>query len=194
MSGVASCVSGLRVSRATRRVYPVVCSYHALIELRPRHWVRPKFEPVIAKLLNIFSTGPSDVRLGKRRALVASLCAIASLGLVGCADNDLPVAEAGVELEDYTGQKRVEIIVTDNVFTPRHIEISIGTTVVWLNKGRNSHNVLPAEGDVFEKTDLPVGGQVEITFTDLGSIPYYCSIHGTKRRGQTGTIVVTAAS
>ena len=39
-----------------------------------------------------------------------------------------------------------------------------------------------------------VGGQVEITFTDLGSIPYYCSIHGTKRRGQTGTIVVTAAS
>lgn len=137
----------------------------------------------------------------RRNGLVSALAVLLAWVPAGCADNDLTevtlnqptgAGDAAPELTDMTGQERVEVVVTDNVFTPRHIEISVGTTVVWINKGRNSHNVMPSEGDEFPKTDLPVGGQVEVKFDQLGTVPYYCTIHGSKHRGQTGTIVVVA--
>jgi plastocyanin len=136
------------------------------------------------------------IRSGARLLLAGILLAA---GVTACADNDLteytlnqPSNGKGKapELTDLRGQSRVEIVVTDNIFTPRHIMISPGTTVVWVNEGRNSHNVMPSEGDQFNKTDLPVGGQIEVTFDKLGTIPYYCTIHGSKHRGQTGTIIV----
>ena len=111
-----------------------------------------------------------------RNGLVSALALLLAWVPAGCADNDLTevtlnqptgAGDAAPELTDMTGQERVEVVVTDNVFTPRHIEISVGTTVVWINKGRNSHNVMPSEGDEFPKTDIPVRGRVEVKFEQL---------------------------
>ncbi len=88
--------------------------------------------------------------------------------------------------------------VTDNAFTDRVIVVSSGTEVVWVNTGRNIHNVRPAArepgpGWFTEITGEALeGGPGSITFDDAGDFPYYCSFHGTARRGQRGQVIVVA--
>ncbi len=98
---------------------------------------------------------------------------------------------------DLTGSAQVTVEVTDNAFTDRIILVSPGTEVVWVNEGRNDHNVRPsAEGpgpgwftevDVGTLTD---GGSGSVTFEGVGDFPYFCSFHGTARRGQRGRVIV----
>ena len=100
---------------------------------------------------------------------------------------------------DLTGSAQVTVVVTDNAFTDRIILVSPGTEVVWVNEGRNDHNVRPsAEGPGpgwFAEVDvgsLADGGSGSVTFDGVGDFPYFCSFHGTARRGQRGRVVVVA--
>ncbi len=96
---------------------------------------------------------------------------------------------------DLTGSAQVTVEVTDNAFTGRIILVSPGTEVVWVNEGRNDHNVRPsAEGpgpgwftevDVGTLTD---GGSGSVTFEGVGDFPYFCSFHGTARRRPRGGV------
>ncbi len=109
-----------------------------------------------------------------------------------------PVATTAVPIEipddaiDLTGQARVTVVIEDNVFVQRSIVVTAGTEVEWVNKGRNPHNVTPAEDGAFEPLATAVfndGGSGSRTF-DTGTFAYYCSIHGSPNRGQRGTVYV----
>ena len=107
-------------------------------------------------------------------------------------------AEPDVELDDEGASfpangETVEVRALDNIFRDETIEIEAGTEVLWINGGRNEHNILPvgeldgfgAERDVF----LP-GDEYRYLFDTVGVVPYYCSIHGTEDVGMIGTVVV----
>jgi plastocyanin len=91
----------------------------------------------------------------------------------------------------------VEVRSLDNSFRPETLEIEAGTEVLWINGGRNEHNVLPVD-EVAELTtfradtaDFAPGDEYAYVFDTPGVFPYYCSIHGTQEVGMVGTIVVT---
>lgn len=101
------------------------------------------------------------------------------------------------------------VVVLDNSFRPIEVEISAGTEVVFENRGRNEHNILPDsiknDAGLVEllKTDtspaawgvISVDFAPESTYSHVFSVPgtytFYCSIHGAPGAGMYGTIVVT---
>ena len=121
----------------------------------------------------------------------------AAFALAGCG-GDKPGSGAIGSLSDsrfvsQIGRTDVDITVVDNAFDPRYIKISAGTTLTFNNTGRNAHNIVPVEVDAFKGVDLDAFGPGEvatITFEESGDFAYYCSIHGTPKNGQNGTIRV----
>lgn len=89
----------------------------------------------------------------------------------------------------------VEVDALDNRFVEPTITIEAGTTVRFVNKGRNDHNVLPAEGDAWGVQQAQFFPEAEYShaFDTPGTYAYYCSIHGTATVGMTGAITVTAS-
>lgn len=88
-----------------------------------------------------------------------------------------------------------EILAIDNVFDPEDVTIEAGTTVTFVNAGRNDHNVIPeTEGAPWEVPAEEFGPTetAEYRFTEPGEYRYFCSIHGTIDVGMIGTITVTA--
>ncbi len=85
---------------------------------------------------------------------------------------------------------------SDNTFRPDPLEIVAGTEVVFENRGRNEHDVLP-KGDPaattwgVQKESFAPGDAYSHVFTTPGTYAYYCSIHGTDEVGMVGSIVVT---
>src|SRR5690554_821802 len=144
--------------------------------------------------------------LGRTRPLrlgVAALLVGALALLAGCGDDDGGSGRGGAaadlpdvpedEWEDMTGQDTVTIDTRDNTFTPENVIVSPGTKVVWSNRGRNDHNVIPVEEGSFEQIpieDLRPGSEASRTFDDAGEYPYYCSLHATPDRGMIGRIRV----
>jgi len=102
----------------------------------------------------------------------------------------------------------VTVQVLDNSYRPIDIEIAAGTEVVFDNRGRNEHNILPdsvkddaglaemlatdsspaAWGVV--STEFAPGEVFRHVFTAPGVYPYYCSIHGVPGVGMYGVIRV----
>lgn len=113
-------------------------------------------------------------------------------------------APAAVEIPDGAellgGQgETVTVTVKDNVFEPAVIVIKPGTTVKWVNEGRNPHNVAPVVENQFKAVateDFGPGAEYEVTFNEKGQVVYYCTIHGTYdkkkgvTKGQGGAVIV----
>lgn len=80
----------------------------------------------------------------------------------------------------------------DNTFDADAIRVAAGTTVRWTNRGRQDHDVVPAEGDAWgvPVEDFAPGAVYEHTFDQPGTYSYYCTIHGTATRGMVGAVVV----
>ena len=118
----------------------------------------------------------------RTRAVVGAV--VLMVGLVGCGDDEPELVE-GV-------QEPVDAL--DNSFSPEETTVDAGTEIVFANKGRNEHNVVPADEDAdFEipVDELPPGGEpVTRRFTEPGTYDFYCSIHGTATTGMVGTITV----
>jgi plastocyanin len=110
--------------------------------------------------------------------------AAAATALAACGGGDDVTLVEGVE---------APVQVLDNTFRPEEVEVAAGTEVVWDNGGRNDHNVLPVEGDDWgvEAADFEPNDTYRHRFTEPGTYPYYCSLHGTTTKGMVGTIVVT---
>lgn len=96
----------------------------------------------------------------------------------------------------------------DNSFRPAEFEITAGTEVIFENRGRNDHNILPdsvanddelaaslADGEQgvwgVVSTAFASGDSYSHVFTEPGTYSYYCSIHGSPGAGMYGTLVVT---
>lgn len=102
------------------------------------------------------------------------------------------VEPAGVQALPGAGQT-VHVLALDNTFRPVHIDIAAGTEVIWENRGRNDHDVVPAEATDWgvTKQDFPPGALYSRVFAEAGEVSYYCSIHGTTTAGMTASITVT---
>ena len=139
------------------------------------------------------------------RARAAALLLIAVSPLVAaCSDGTSdatgvtePPAAAGTDADSVgdvepTGVV-VEVTALDNTFRPERIEVAVGDEVVWINGGRNEHDVLTVEGDDWGVTvdDFQPGDEYRHVFTEPGEYAYYCTIHGTEKAGMIGTVVVT---
>jgi plastocyanin len=85
----------------------------------------------------------------------------------------------------------VTVQAIDNTFRPDRIEVAPGTEVVWVNRGRNDHDLFAELGFGVTAAEFKPGDEYRHVFTEPGEYPYYCTIHGTPDVGMTGTIVVT---
>jgi plastocyanin len=87
----------------------------------------------------------------------------------------------------------VIVVAADNRFEPQEIEIAPGTEVVWVNRGRNDHDLMSDSAAEFGAVaaDFKPGDEYRFVFTEPGEYPYHCTIHGTSEVGMIGTIVVT---
>jgi plastocyanin len=116
--------------------------------------------------------------------------------LTGCGgDDDTDVAadggteEAAAPLSDET----VFILAVDNSFNPDRQTVPAGATVVWENRGRNDHDIVPedpAASWAVGEEDFTPGDSTEFRFTEPGTYRYYCSIHGTIDVGMPGVLIV----
>ncbi len=92
------------------------------------------------------------------------------------------------------------VTVLDNTFNPETITVAPGTTVTWENRGRNDHNIVPADDaqisqwGVVDKNDFQPKATYSHTFDRPGTYAYYCTLHGTKDKGMKGTVVVEAGA
>src|SRR5829696_6790555 len=87
--------------------------------------------------------------------------------------SDLTLPE---EVVPFTGDP-ADVVALDNSFNAEGISVPAGTTVRWVNNGRQDHDIVP-------------GGTYEHTFTAPGTYNYYCTLHGTESAGMVGVVVV----
>ena len=103
------------------------------------------------------------------------------------------VADSSSDADEVaTSGNVVAVIALDNSFRPQSLEITVGDTVEWENRGENEHNVLSIAGDDWgvEVTDFQPGDVYSHVFTEPGEYAYFCSIHGNEEVGMIGTITV----
>jgi plastocyanin len=81
-----------------------------------------------------------------------------------------------------------EIAMVDDRFDPTSASIERGTTVAWVNKGRNWHSVASFDGS-FESSKISPGEQFTHLFDQSGTFKYICKHHG--MQGMIGVVVVT---
>lgn len=89
----------------------------------------------------------------------------------------------------------VRVLALDNSFRTELTTVAAGTEVVFDNVGRNVHDIVPSQGSSdwgVTQVDFAPGGRYRVVFTEPGSYPFYCSIHGNDETGMIGRIEVTA--
>jgi plastocyanin len=84
----------------------------------------------------------------------------------------------------------VDVKIGDNYFRPKKLAIVAGTTVVWTNRGRNEHDVIPNRGTAFGIDELAPDQTYSFRFDVPGKYSYYCSFHGAPGAGQHATLKV----
>src|SRR5947199_362722 len=79
----------------------------------------------------------------------------------------------------------------DDKFVPVKIEIKVGDSVVWENKGCNTHTAT-ADDKTFDTKDVAPGkSSAPVKFTKAGEYKYYCIHHGKPGGvGMSGTVIV----
>jgi plastocyanin len=136
-------------------------------------------------------------------ALALLLGAVASLGNDDGASRTAvagdPLANGVVDLRGKaTGGSYPEVAVQvlDNAFDGEAIRIDPGVRVVWRNRGRVPHDIVPVDPSQFDghfgegATHFTPGKQYEYTFDKAGTYEYFCSLHGTATAGMRGIVVV----
>jgi FtsP/CotA-like multicopper oxidase with cupredoxin domain len=78
-----------------------------------------------------------------------------------------------------------EIAMIDDRFDPASATITTGTTVTWVNKGRDWHSVAAFDGS-FESGKIAPGELFTYQFTTSGTYQYLCKHHG--MQGMIGVI------
>jgi plastocyanin len=69
--------------------------------------------------------------------------------------------------------------------------VEVGATVTWTNNDSIAHTVT-ADDNSFDSGPMQPGQTFSHTFSQAGTVPYHCSIHGAA--SMSGTIQVTSAS
>ena len=61
-------------------------------------------------------------------------------------------------------------------FGPRELRVKVGSTAVWANYDGVSHDVKAADKS-FESGNMPLQGRYFVTFTQPGTVEYFCAVH-----------------
>jgi len=80
----------------------------------------------------------------------------------------------------------IEIGVVDNGYEPLSIEVPVGATVRWINRGKDDDDVNSEDLKTVISPVLKPGQSFEMTFAQPATLPYLCSFHD----GMSGTLVV----
>jgi plastocyanin len=128
--------------------------------------------------------------------LIVSVAVLAG----GCSDDGGDGGSAAEEPDlseadfvDATASTEVDVQARDNSFVPPYVEVQVGTTVTFTNRGRTDHDVFPVtegEFEPIEPAELEPGDAASITLDEPGDVPYYCTLHGTTTKGMVGAIRV----
>ena len=142
------------------------------------------------------------------RNLRVSSVIVATILMVSCGADGQDSGVATIETVPANGEV-VNIQALDNSFRPVDFEIAAGTEVMFDNRGRNDHNILPdtVKDDAgltallasdsspiawgVASTDFVPGDTYSHLFNVPGTYNYYCSIHGAPGAGMYGTLTVS---
>ncbi|MBI3997704.1 MAG: cupredoxin domain-containing protein [Armatimonadetes bacterium] len=72
-------------------------------------------------------------------------------------------------------------------FEPRTLEVTAGTTVVWVNDSSATHTVTARDG-AFDSGQVASGSRYSVKLDRAATYDYYCKIHAS----MTGLVVVTS--
>jgi plastocyanin len=126
----------------------------------------------------------TTIASGLGAAAFAVTVTAASFGAAAPASAAAPAQSSGKQ----------KVTVGDNFFKPEDVEITAGTKITWVNKGKILHTVTPDKGKAYGKKALGKGKKYSYTFKKPGEYAYHCALHGAPGSGQHGTIVVKAAA
>lgn len=87
-----------------------------------------------------------------------------------------PTPGAGSPAAPPGGGGASSVSIIDFAFEPAALNVSVGTTVTWVNDGQQPHTV-DWEDDEPESPDLATGDEYERTFATAGTFNYVCGIH-----------------
>ncbi len=126
-----------------------------------------------------------------RASLVRLLAAIAVAGAVAACSSasgggPMPSSTAGLPTPD---GPTVDVEMQDYVFAPAAVEVEVGTTVRWTNRGQAPHTATADDGS-FDTGQITTGGSAGHVFATPGSFPFICTLHPDMK----GTITVVAAA
>jgi len=142
------------------------------------------------------------------KTLRVSSVIVATILMVSCGADGQDSGVTTIETVPANGEV-VNIQALDNSFRPVDFEIAAGTEVMFDNRGRNDHNILPdtIKDDAgltallatdtsptawgVASTDFVPGDTYSHLFNVPGVYNYYCSIHGAPGAGMYGTLTVS---
>ena len=114
-------------------------------------------------------------------AVLASLVAVVSL----CWGSAL-VADQGAQASAYARESRTRygetspsthtVVMEGTSFQPADLKISVGDTVVWVNKDPFPHTATSKNGE-FDSKEIAEGKSWENTFKTKGDFAYVCTLH-----------------
>jgi plastocyanin len=128
-----------------------------------------------------------------KTGFVVASAILAGVALAACGDDGPQPESAATSAvsESSAPVATVTVQAIDNTFRPDRVEVAVGTEVVWVNRGRNDHDLLSDFGFGVDAANFRPGDEYRYVFTEPGEYPYHCTIHGTHTVGMIGTIVVT---
>ncbi len=88
---------------------------------------------------------------------------------------------------------RHQVAMTDYRFNPESLNVAVGDTVTWTNRGTVPHTTTSGKNgtpDHYWDANVDPGRSFSHVFTQAGTYPYYCTPHF--GMGMKGVVVVTA--
>ena len=94
-----------------------------------------------------------------------------------------------VAVSGCTSQSPNTVTIQNASFIPATMNVTVGTTVMWINKANATQDVVSDNG-LFNSGNLTNGMSYNYKFNQSGTYPYHSSINPS----MTGTIVVSSSS
>ena len=94
-----------------------------------------------------------------------------------------------VAVSGCTSQSSNTVIIQNGSFIPATMNVTVGTTVMWINRANTTQDVVSDSG-LFNSGNLTNGMSYNYTFNQSGTYPYHSSINPS----MTGTIVVSSSN
>jgi plastocyanin len=129
-------------------------------------------------------------------------CAPLLLALGGCSSESLPatatdggtLSDSGLGTVDVTTAGTTTVTIPAGAtgrglggYSPNPAVVAVGTTVMWMNADSIAHTATSSTG-VWDSGAIAPGGSFSRVFNEVGTFPYFCTIHGAA--SMSGTVVV----